>query len=192
MIGPQLISVFVEVVTLQGRRAIPLDEQQPYPWRQLCLGLEESIEHSFPKVGKGAGGVLPLPLVDQQGTVSSHIHEPFTALLNRHRCDLRVGHQNDPSHDAIISRACVVAASFGFPLSGEHRIDNNSLRTVRNLSSVVHVAVTLPDGRDLLMPLHPARDPNVEGRSRTVVCRADAQVGHPGRPVRLVHWGTTT
>lgn len=67
----------------------------------MCF--EEAVEHSFPQVREHTGGVLPLPLVDQQRAVSSHIHEPFAALLNRDGCDLRGGHQNDFSHAAISS-----------------------------------------------------------------------------------------
>ncbi|GHH62942.1 hypothetical protein FHS35_001978 [Streptomyces umbrinus] len=55
---------------------------------------------------------MPLPLIDQQEAVSSHIHKPFTALLNRHGRYPRIRHQNDLSHDAIISRLCVVLTIF--------------------------------------------------------------------------------
>lgn len=104
MIGPQLISVFFEVVTLQRRRAIPFDEQQPQPVRQLCLGPEESIEHSLPQVGKGFGGILPLPLIDQKRAVPSDIDKAFPALPNGYGCHPRVRHQDDLSHGMIISQ----------------------------------------------------------------------------------------
>ena len=112
MFGTQSGRVFIEVATLKGRRAVSLDEQQPHSLRQLCLCFEESVEHPFPQVSEGTSGILPLPLIDQQQAVSSHIHKPFTALLNRHGRDLRIRHQNDLSHDAIISRLCVVLTVF--------------------------------------------------------------------------------
>lgn len=104
MFGTQLGCVFIEVATLKRWRAVPLDEQQPHSLRQLRLCFEESVEHPFPQVSEGTSGILPLPLIDQQEAVSSHIHKPFTALLNRHGRDPRIRHQNDLTHDAIISR----------------------------------------------------------------------------------------
>ncbi|MFH8374880.1 hypothetical protein ACH4A7_15300 [Streptomyces cyaneofuscatus] len=69
----------------------------------MSLCREKSFEHAFPQVGEGTGGVQTLPLVDEQQAAPAHVHQRLTALLDGHSRNLRVGHQNDLSHEAIIS-----------------------------------------------------------------------------------------
>ncbi|MFD3413856.1 hypothetical protein [Streptomyces cyaneofuscatus] len=69
----------------------------------MSLYCKESVEHAFPQVGEGTGGVRALLLVDQQEAAPAHVHQRLTALLDGHGRNLGVGHQKDLSHEAIIS-----------------------------------------------------------------------------------------
>jgi hypothetical protein len=60
----QLVGVPLEVVLLQSRRTVPLDEQQPEAAGQRLLRFEETGEHTLPQMGERPG-LVPLPLVDQ-------------------------------------------------------------------------------------------------------------------------------
>jgi hypothetical protein len=57
MSAPEVITVALDVGALQGERAVPLDDQQPRALRQRVVRGQDPVEHAYPQVRPGAGGV---------------------------------------------------------------------------------------------------------------------------------------
>jgi hypothetical protein len=97
--APEFFSVALEVLPLQGERAVPLDDEHAHSLREGVLGGQQSVQNSGPQVRPGAGRVL-LAGVHQELAPWAQVDQRFTAVQHAHSGDPRVREQQ---HVATLS-----------------------------------------------------------------------------------------